>query len=198
MSTQTTPTQESPADILDQGKIRLVLEAVGETAYADKICYYETLDLLVEKIRSSKHCDQGEIFVYVKSADDYVVVKQVAPSSCEMMVVTKHGIWDVVTAYRFEQQELLAAITEQMAKPAAQFHRLAFAYPTSDAAVSFGHGQDGCYFVVYSDGVQIPFVDLAVAMEHIKGRETQPHYWSIDNPAHRHRLTAQQREVINP
>lgn len=197
MSTQNIPSQVLSSEVLDFGKVRLVMEAVGENAYPEKIGYYESVGELVEKIRSSKHWDQGEIFVYAKSPDDYVIAKQVAPSSCEMMIVTKHGVWDVVTAYRFEQDELVQAVQQQMNQAEKQFHRLAFAYPTSEAAESFGHSLDGCYFIEYNDGIKIPFAKLTEAMGHINEKGTTPHFWSLDNPAHRHRLSDQQREVIN-
>lgn len=197
MSTQNTHSQVLSNEVLDLGKVRLVMEAVGENAYAEKIGYYESVGELVEKIRSSKHWDQGEIFVYAKSPDDYVIAKQVAPSSCEMMIVTKHGVWDVVTAYMFEQDELVQAVQQQMIQAEKQFHRLAFAYPTSEDAERLGHSLDGCYFIVYNDGVKIPFVDLDDAMAYIHTKGSSPHYWSLDNPAHRHRLSDKQREVIS-
>lgn len=184
------------SDILDHGKVRLILEAVEECCYPENVYHYESLEEMAETMRSQSCWAMGQVFVFAKSVDDFVIAKQIAPSSCEMLIVTKHGIREVLTAYRYEQEELLSYLRTEMAVGPRNFHRLAFAYPTSEAAEQFGHSAKGCYYVDYNEGEQIPFVDLAEAVAAIQSKGTQPHFWSLDHPQHRLKLTDAQRELI--
>lgn len=106
------------------------LRALGEPAHADRVCYYDTLDEMVGKARSSRHWSEGEIFAWAESPERYVVFRQVAPDSCEMFAITERGYLDTFTAYRFSSAELMARLGHPMdpherleaaVKKAAQF-----------------------------------------------------------------------------
>lgn len=95
---------------LSENKIRDILANASEEFNPANTGYYESVEELVEKVRGSKNWSQGEVFVYAESEDKYVVMKQIAPSSCEMLTITQDGYKDVLTAYRFEQDELVAMV----------------------------------------------------------------------------------------
>lgn len=92
---------------LSDAQVAEVLAAQEEGTNPSKIGRYVTLDALAEKVRSSRHWDQGEIFTCALDDARFVVMKQVAPASCEMLTLTHHGYHDVLTAYRYDQQELV-------------------------------------------------------------------------------------------
>ena len=68
----------------------------------------------VQAILASKSWAEGQVFVHSGEDGNFVVMKQVAPASCEMMTITNQGYMDVVTAYRFEQQELVDEVRSHM------------------------------------------------------------------------------------
>ena len=83
------------------------LRTVGASCSQTSIRYYADLESLTSTVRSSRNWNLGETFVWVSSQTEYVILTQVAPASCEMMVVTPTGVEDVISAYRFEQDELI-------------------------------------------------------------------------------------------
>ncbi|MBN3760879.1 hypothetical protein [Burkholderia sp. Ac-20365] len=93
-------------------KIAAVLKEHGESCNPDRIGHYTTIDELVEKVRSSKNWERGEIFVCAIDAERFVLMKQIAPDSCEMLTLTHNGYHDVNTAYRFEQAELVGLVQQ--------------------------------------------------------------------------------------
>lgn len=95
---------------LSENKIRDSLANEDEGFNPAKTGYYASVEELAEKVRSAKNWSQGEVFVFAESEDKFVVMKQIAPSSCEMLTITQDGYKDVLTAYRFEQDELVAMV----------------------------------------------------------------------------------------
>lgn len=95
---------------LSENKIRDILATEDEGFNPAKTGYYASVEELAEKVRSAKNWSQGEVFVFAESEDKFVVMKQIAPSSCEMLTITQDGYKDVLTAYRFEQDELVAMV----------------------------------------------------------------------------------------
>jgi hypothetical protein len=95
---------------LSENKIRDILANEDEGFNPAKTGYYASVDELAEKVRGTKNWSQGEVFVFAESEDKFVVMKQIAPSSCEMLTITQDGYKDVLTAYRFEQDELVAMV----------------------------------------------------------------------------------------
>jgi hypothetical protein len=57
----------------------------------------------------------GEVFVFAESKDNFIVMKQIAPSSCEMLTITNYGIQDVLTAYRYDLSDLVETLNGHMA-----------------------------------------------------------------------------------
>ncbi len=54
--------------------------------------------------------ERGRDFCFRKSPALYLIAKQVAPSSCEFMIVSHAGYHDVLTAFLFELDELEAQL----------------------------------------------------------------------------------------
>lgn len=92
-----------------------ILASQDESCNPGQVGFYPDLEALAAKVRSSKNWSQGEVFVYAESEAEYVVMKQVAPSSCEMLTITHDGYKDVLTAYRYEQEELVDQLRSYMA-----------------------------------------------------------------------------------
>jgi hypothetical protein len=99
---------------LDTARVIEIMAAHDETVHARQIGSYASLDALVEKARSSRQWSEGETFVCALAEDRYVIMKQVAPASCEMMTITQNGFHDVNTAYRFSQDELVRLLQEYL------------------------------------------------------------------------------------
>ncbi|MBK6616510.1 hypothetical protein [Ottowia sp.] len=78
-----------------------------EACSRESIGYYRSIDALAEKVRSSRNWTRGETFVWVSSPNEYLILTQIAPDSCEMLVVLPSGADDVLTAYRFSQEDLV-------------------------------------------------------------------------------------------
>lgn len=76
----------------------------------DCVGYYANLDDLAAKVRSNTNWAMGSVFVYAQSSERFIVMKQIAPSSCEMLTISGHGVHDVLTAYRFSQEELVSKL----------------------------------------------------------------------------------------
>lgn len=98
-------TYELPIEI-----VRNALLACDEQCDPSRVCYYPDIETMVAQQRQSKHWSQGEIFVFSRSKDHFIVAKQIAPSSCEFLFLTHDGYKDVLTAYRYEQDELVAIL----------------------------------------------------------------------------------------
>ena len=95
---------------LGMDELRAILAAQDESCDPDRVGFYPDLEALAEKVRSSKIWSQGEVFVWAGSNDEFVVMKQIAPSSCEMLTLTQDGYKDVLTASSFDQEELVATL----------------------------------------------------------------------------------------
>ena len=72
---------------------------------------YSTVEALAEKAAGSRQWAMGETFV-VQEDDRFVIAHQLAPSSCEMAIVSHNGWHDVVTAYRVGAQEFAKQLDE--------------------------------------------------------------------------------------
>ncbi len=103
----TIPPEVNPHWPMCLDQLQSILRAEDETCYPENVAFYPDLRALAEKVRSQKNWAQGQVFVFAESADRFVVMKQVAPSSCEMLTITQNGFHDVLTAYRFDQDELV-------------------------------------------------------------------------------------------
>ncbi len=95
---------------LEIDELRAILAAQDENCDPDCVSFYPDLEALAAKVRSSKRWSQGEVFVWAGSKDEYVIMKQIAPSSCEMLTLTQNGYKDVLTASSFDQVELVATL----------------------------------------------------------------------------------------
>ena len=119
MSTQ--PNGSAMPFKMDHRQVAQVLaSAAEESCNPSQIGYYETLVDLVKKVRSSRTWQVGEVFVHCSTPDSFVVMKQVAPASCEMLTISQNGFHDVLTAFRFEEAELLATLQSYMTGAQAQ------------------------------------------------------------------------------
>ena len=94
--------------------IRSLLAAHDEGMNPEKVCYYTDIRALAEKVSGSKCWSQGEVFVFCESEERFVVMKQIAPSSCEMLTITNKGFQDVLTAYRYQLDDLVTALLGYM------------------------------------------------------------------------------------
>lgn len=115
--TETKASKDQPGRWLSSYQIAALLAELGEQCDPARIGYYDSFEQFVEKVRSSKHWSAGEVFVYAGSLCEYVVMKQIAPSSCEMLTLTNRQYTDVLTAYQFEQEELLQLLRQNMHLP---------------------------------------------------------------------------------
>lgn len=90
--------------------VQAALHQMGESCDPSRISYFADVRALAAEQRKSKSWSEGEIFVVAKSATLYLIAKQVAPSSCEFMIVSHTGYHDVLTAHLFELDELEAQL----------------------------------------------------------------------------------------
>lgn len=107
---QTTPS-------LNASQIVAIMASHAEVVRTSQLGIYESLDALAEKVRSSRNWTQGETFACGLSDGRFVIMKQVAPASCEMLTFTQNGFHDVLTAYRFTQDELVQQLQQYIAAP---------------------------------------------------------------------------------
>ncbi|WP_333906535.1 hypothetical protein [Delftia acidovorans] len=90
--------------------VRSALFACGEPCNPEQVSFYPDIESMATRQRESKNWSQGEIFVYSRAENCFLIAKQIAPSSCEFLVVTHEGYKDVLTAYRFGHESLVAAL----------------------------------------------------------------------------------------
>ncbi|MFP3637554.1 hypothetical protein [Paraburkholderia sp. SIMBA_054] len=102
---------DKESSFLSREKVKQVLAAHDESCNVEKVFFYPSLEALVETVRGNRVWAIGEIFVCALDEQRFVIMKQIAPDSCEMMTVTHKGFHDVLTAYRFEQDELVKYVT---------------------------------------------------------------------------------------
>lgn len=115
-----TPSMSHPSEhVLPPSAVAGILQAHGESCNTGQICHFSSLLELATRAASSRSWAAGEIFVFAESADRFTILKQLAPSSCEMLVVTANGAHDVLTAYRFTPEELAEEAKAYMDKPQA-------------------------------------------------------------------------------
>jgi|SRR5690554_108294 len=99
---------------LPKRDVQDILFNENHNVHADCIHYYPSLDSLAETARGSKNWSMNQTFVYAASPDEFVILCQVAPASCEMMVITQNGFHDVLTAYRYGQDELVEQLRDYL------------------------------------------------------------------------------------
>ena len=90
---------------------------------AQSVCYYPSIDALAMKARSSRHWERGTTMVWASSPTKYLILNQVAPDSCEFMVLTPRGFADVLSCHRYGQDDLtqqLLVYVERMEEEAAE------------------------------------------------------------------------------
>lgn len=95
---------------LPPAMVSQLLASQGEGCSESAIGYYSDIPALAAKVRSSKHWSMGEIFVFAESPTRFIVMKQIVPSSCEMLTITPAGVEDVLTACCYEQDALVDAL----------------------------------------------------------------------------------------
>ncbi len=100
--------------LLPKAMIDSMLAMKGECCNQSKIFYYESLDDLVNTAGGSKNWSPGEIFAFAINEDEFVFMKQIAQSGCEMMVFTNNGFNDVFTAYRIKPDDFKKMILDHM------------------------------------------------------------------------------------
>lgn len=79
---------------------------------------YESVEELAKKAAGSRTWAMGETFV-VEEGDRFVIAHQLAPSSCEMAVISHNGWHDVVTAYRVGSAPFAAQLNHFLEAPLA-------------------------------------------------------------------------------
>jgi hypothetical protein len=107
-------TDANAGNFLGMDAVARLLAEQDEGCNPEHVCYLDSLDALVDKVRSSRCWSLGEVFVFAGGRDEFVVMKQIAPSSCEMLTITNHGYMDVHTAYRYGQAELVNMLRDHM------------------------------------------------------------------------------------
>ncbi|CAN7648049.1 hypothetical protein LJR129_005046 [Acidovorax sp. LjRoot129] len=111
----TTPLTNDPR--LPKDQVVKALASCDEHCSEEHIFYYPTIESLAQKVRSSNVWSAGEVFVFVESPTRFIVMMQVAPSSCEMLTVSQSGFCDVLTAYRIDHSELVSMLTDDLSRP---------------------------------------------------------------------------------
>ncbi|WP_087863529.1 hypothetical protein [Comamonas thiooxydans] len=100
----------SQLTLTDKEHIKLILAAEGEAYSPTKTGFYGTLEELATTAAGSKYWEIGSVFVYAPTAGVFLIFKQLAPDSCEMLTITPRGEVDVLTASAFEVPELVATL----------------------------------------------------------------------------------------
>lgn len=100
----------------DMARLQAILAAEGEDCDPRHVGFYADVDSLAQMVRSQKNWSQGEVFVCPLTDDRFIIMKQIAPASCEMLTITQDGYKDVLTAYRFEQGELVQQLNGYLAE----------------------------------------------------------------------------------
>lgn len=77
---------------------------------------YDSVEALAAKAAGGRSWAMGETFV-VDEGDRFVIAHQLAPSSCEMAVISHKGWHDVVTAYRVGADGFAAQLNGYLAAP---------------------------------------------------------------------------------
>lgn len=95
---------------LSYERVAAILAEHDEEVSFGNVAFYPSLEALAGKTRGSKNWSQGEVFVYAGSEESFVVMKQIAPASCEMLTITQAGFFDVLTASAFELNALVAEL----------------------------------------------------------------------------------------
>ena len=95
--------------------VAAILAEQDELLNESQACYYDSVEELVERASGQKNWTQGETFIFASSSTRYVVMKQIAPSSCEMLTLTNAGFLDVFTAYRYPPGDLKLVLERHMA-----------------------------------------------------------------------------------
>ena len=98
------------APTLTPEQIAGALAAQEETFDKSRVGHYLSIAELAEKVRSQKNWAMGEVFCCAIDPERFLILKQVAPSSCEMLTISQDGFQDVLTAYRYSQDELVAQL----------------------------------------------------------------------------------------
>lgn len=91
---------------LQPNEVAAILASQDETC-PSTIGYYPSIEALAKTARGQKSWAMDEVFVYAASRKLYLVLKQIAPSSCEMLTITANGVQDVISAYHCSQEELV-------------------------------------------------------------------------------------------
>lgn len=105
-----------PETILSREGVVRVLAAENEMCEPSRIGYYNSVPELAERVSGTSNWDQGEVFVFAQSTTRYLILKQIAPSSCEMLTISNHGYHDVLTAYRFNKDTLVNLLESFMTR----------------------------------------------------------------------------------
>lgn len=111
------PTASSSNHALTNSVVADILQAHGESCSREQVSHYGSLADLAQRASASRSWAAGEVFVFAEAEDRFVILKQIAPSGCEMLTITANGIHDVLTAYRFTPQELEAQLSAYLQSP---------------------------------------------------------------------------------
>lgn len=99
------------APILTHEQIAEALATQDEAFDESHVGHYLSIEELAEKVRSQKNWAMGEVFCCAVDPEKFLILKQIAPSSCEMLTISQNGFHDVLTAYRYSQDELVAQLS---------------------------------------------------------------------------------------
>lgn len=92
-------------EALPRDRVAAILAAQDEACSPSSVGYYPSVDALAQRAAGIRAWAMGEVFVWAQGPEDFVILKQVAPDSCEMLVLTQHGYHDVVSAHSLGAQD---------------------------------------------------------------------------------------------
>lgn len=103
---------------LSQWRAEMMPRLAAHDLVADhsQVHRYPTVEALAEKAAGSRMWAMGETFAVCED-ERFVIVHQLAPSSCEMAIVSHNGWHDVVTAYRVGAQEFAKQLGQVLEAP---------------------------------------------------------------------------------
>lgn len=109
--------------VAPRDQVAQLVRDAGGSCSPGLVCYYPSIDALALKARSSRHWAIGTTMVWAPKHGEFVVLNQVAPDSCEFMLLTPKGVQDVLSCSRYDQDGLVEQIlihVERMEEEAAE------------------------------------------------------------------------------
>lgn len=96
--------------VAPRDEVAELVRNAGGSCSPGLVCYYPSIDALALKAHSSRHWALGTTMVWAPKHGEFVVLNQVAPDSCEFMLLTPKGVQDVLSCSRYDQDGLVEQI----------------------------------------------------------------------------------------